>query len=114
MARTVAKILVWSLLKIWTMWRLDEEFTSLNTYVPAGNTLIPVMYTGGISTGPLKVTVVFLSWSSALAVGENAAPRKDNPNTVGTAFKSVIFFYTPRGGGSTPGSIGIWPSIHAM
>src|SRR5271166_646982 len=51
------------------------------------------MYTGGISTGALNVIMVMWSRSSALAVGENAAPKKAMLSRAGAVLKNVIVFY---------------------
>src|SRR5579871_2543988 len=56
------------------------------------------MWTPGISTGMLNVTVVFLSCSSAFALGANAAPKRAMQSTPGAALKNVIslFLYRSR------------------
>src|ERR1700689_3475119 len=53
--------------------------------MPAGSTPHPARWTPGISTGALKVTTVFLSDSSALALGTNIVPASVKQNTVAVA-----------------------------
>src|ERR1035437_9818823 len=90
MARMVAYTVNSSLLRIWTMSRLDCESKTLKTYVPAGRIPKPCRWTPGISTGPLKVMTVFRFTSSALALGENAAPRSAMHSVACVAFQHVI------------------------
>jgi hypothetical protein len=45
--------------------------------------------------GALKVTTVFWFHSAACTLEENAAPMSAAQNTVGTAFKKVIFTVPP-------------------
>src|ERR1051325_8524058 len=76
-----------SLLKIWTMLRSDSESSNLNTYVPAGKTwaLGP-----GISTGALKLTVVFLFHTCADAVPESIMQTAAIP-TANTTARLILF-----------------------
>src|SRR5689334_15409949 len=57
-----------SSLKIWTIFRSDNESINLKIYVPAGKTWAP---TPGTSTGALNVTIVCLFHSSAAAGNKN-------------------------------------------
>src|SRR5581483_5057217 len=70
------------------MLRSEGESSSLNQYVPAGNTW------PGISTGALNVTLVNLSHVSAYTCGASAAPiasrPKDNANFI---FLILLFCY---------------------
>ena len=52
-------------------------------------------WTPGISTGPLKVMVVFLFCSSALAPGASIAPISATQHTVVAALNSFISFFSP-------------------
>jgi hypothetical protein len=62
--------------------------------VPAGNTPHPLRWTPGISTGPLKVIVVFRFHSLAFAIGEKTTPINARQNTVVVAvFKVLICSY---------------------
>src|SRR5437899_8562215 len=76
-----------SSLKIWTMFRSDDESISLKRYVPAGRKCSP---TPGTSTGPLNVTLVRLFQSSADAVGTRNAQATRTQNTIDRVFISFI------------------------
>src|SRR5581483_294588 len=88
MASTVVRSLVSSALKIWTIFRVAAESSSLMTYLPAGSTV--TRYPGTL-TGAFIVMVVFLSERSALATAVNK-PKKTRQDATANAYRFLIAY----------------------
>src|ERR1700693_2395975 len=88
MARIVVKICVSSALKIWTMFRLPKDSSTLKTYVPAGRICAS---TPGTSNGSLNVMTVFLSNVSARTFAAKTTATRAKEQSNATTLSVFIF-----------------------